>query len=107
MPLSTDDRFNLEVLKLLLKVAGTDGTVDGREVALVYGAGRSWLVPEPELRSLVEAARKGHDVAEPDFALLRTRKDEVLTAVRAMVASDGVVQVEETSLLRAIVAALA
>lgn len=102
MALSQEDRFNLEVLRLLLQLAWSDGAVDPKELQLVRGLGRSWTVPEPELQALVSAVEKGQRPAEPDYCLLRDRKDEVLMAARALVAADGVVRREETELLQRI-----
>jgi tellurite resistance protein len=106
MPLSEEDQFNLEVLKLLLHVAWVDGTVDPHEANMLLGLGRSWTVPEAALQTLMESIGAGRKPSEPDYALLRTRPDEVLQAARALVLADGVVHPEETALLKKVQLAL-
>lgn len=105
MTLSDDDRFNLEVLKLLLNVAWADGEVAPPEVNMVLGLGRSWSVPEPELQKLIEHSRTTRP-SEPDFVLLRTRADDAMEAARALVLADGKVAPEESALLKKVQAAL-
>ena len=107
MALSSEDTFNLEVLKLLLFVAWVDGEVDQHEAQMVMGLGRSWSVPEPELKALMDDVKAGKKTGEPDWTLLKTRKDDALTAARALVLSDGKVQAEESTLLKKVVASLA
>lgn len=106
MALSAEDTFNLEVLKLLLTVAWVDGTVDPHEAQMVRGLGRSWGVPEMSLRALMDDLKAGKKPGEPDWALLKTRRDDALTAARALVLSDGTVQPEESALLQRVVALL-
>jgi hypothetical protein len=103
---SNDDRFNLEVVKLLLKVAWVDQEVDEREKQVIFGAARSWSVPEPELKVLMSRLEQGEPLPEPDLSLLKSRADDVMTAARALVLSDGKVKSEETALLKQLQAAL-
>jgi len=63
-------------------------------------------VPEPELNQLMNRLEQGQPLPEPDLALLKTRADDVMTAARALVLSDGKVQKEETALLKQLAAAL-
>jgi tellurite resistance protein len=106
MALSDDDRFNLEVLKLLLNVAWVDGDVEQHEANMVLGLGRSWSVPEAALQKLMASIQEGKRPAEPDYALLRQRSDDALQAARALVLADGKVLPEETALLKKVQAAL-
>ncbi|MEW5741971.1 MAG: TerB family tellurite resistance protein [Myxococcota bacterium] len=106
MALSDDDRFNLEVLKLLLHVAWVDGEVEQHEANMLLGLGRSWSVPEAALQQLMEGVKAGQRPAEPDYGLLRQRSDDALQAARALVLSDGKVKAEETALLKKVQAAL-
>ena len=55
----------------------------------IHSLGRSWLVPEPELARLQEQLKAGRDLPPPDLGLLRTRPDEALEAVQALIAVDG------------------
>jgi len=107
MALSAEDTFNLEVLKLLLFVAWVDGEVDQHEAQMVMGLGRSWSVPEPELKALMDELKAGKKTGEPDWALLKPRKDDAITAARALVLSDGKVKPEESALLKKVIASLA
>ena len=68
MALSTDDKFNLEVLKLLLHVAWVDGAVDQTEANMLLGLGRSWSVPEVALQKLMEAVKSGRRPSDPNCA---------------------------------------
>lgn len=106
MALSEDDRFNLEVLKLLLHVSWVDGAVDQHEANMLLGLGRSWTVPEGALQKLLDGVQAGKKPAEPDYELLRRRSDEALQAARALVLADGQVHPEETALLKRVQAAL-
>lgn len=106
-PPSSEDRFNLEVVKLLLKLAWVDGEIDAHEKNLILGAARSWLVPEPELKQLMGRLEQGAPLPEPDLELLKTRADDVMTSARALVLSDGKVKKEESALLKQLAASLA
>ncbi|MFL5348529.1 MAG: TerB family tellurite resistance protein [Hyalangium sp.] len=89
MTISTEDRFNTEVIKLLLQVAWSDRQLAHSEQLVVFGLGRSWNVPEKELQSLLEKLKAGGPLPEPDIEVLRTRPDDVMVAVRALAVSDG------------------
>jgi hypothetical protein len=101
-----DDRFNLELIKLLLKIAWVDQELDAHEKNLILGAARSWSVPEPELKQLLVRLEQGDPLPEPDVALLKARVDDVMTAARALVLSDGKVKKEESALLKQLAATL-
>lgn len=107
MSFSAEDTFNLEVLKLLLNVAWVDGEVDQHEAQMVMGLGRSWGVPEMSLRALMDEMKAGKKPGEPDWALLKTRRDDAITAARALVLSDGKIQAEESAFLKRVIASLA
>ena len=106
-PPTDDDRFNLEVIKLLLKIAWVDQELEAHEKNLIVGAARSWAVPEPELKQLLARMEQGDPLPEPDVQLLRTRADDVMTAARALVLADGKVKKEESALLKQLAATLA
>lgn len=106
MSLSAEDTFNLEVLKLLLYVAWVDGEVEQHEAQMVMGLGRSWSVPEASLQALMADVKAGIKTGEPDWALLKTRSDDAITAARALVLADGKVKPEESALLKRVVASL-
>jgi tellurite resistance protein len=104
---SDDERFNLEVMKLLLKLARADNEVAKHERQMILGAGRSWNVSEPELQKLMKTLDGGGPLPEPDLKVLKARSDDVLTAARALVLSDGKVKAEETALLKQLAETLA
>ncbi len=107
MPLSTEDRFNIEVIKLLLQVAWVDRQLTQAERLVIMGLGRSWSVPEGELHTLLDRLNAGGTLPEPDLAVLRTRPDDVLEAARALCVSDGQLAQGEKALLERITAMLA
>lgn len=97
--ITADDLFNVEVIKLMIQLAWSDGRLDAREAGLIQGVARSWSVPEPEFAALKKLLAHGGTPPAPDLALLRDRPDEVFEAVRALIASDGQLQAEEKELL--------
>ncbi len=106
MTLTAEDRFNIEVIKLLLQVAWVDREITHAERMIVLGLGRSWSVPEAELHSLMDLLKAGGHMPEPDLEVLRTRPDDVLEAARAMCVSDGKLAEGEKSMLERISARL-
>src|SRR6476661_6676716 len=100
MTISAEDRFNIEVLKLLLQVAWADGEVEEREALMILGLGRSWSVPEAELNELRQRLDKGDPLPQPDLSLLKSRPDETMEAVRAMVFADGKLKRDEGDMVK-------
>jgi uncharacterized tellurite resistance protein B-like protein len=96
---STEDRFNTEVIKLLLQVAWSDRQLTQAEHLVIMGLGRSWNVPEPELQSLLVKLKAGGALPEPDIEILRTRPDDVIEAARALSVSDGHIAKTEKELI--------
>ena len=107
MPLSTEDRFNIEVIKLLLQVAWVDRELTQSERLVIMGLGRSWNVPEGELHTLLDRLKAGGALPEPDLSVLRSRPDDVLEAARALCVSDGKLAEGEKALLERITTMLA
>jgi tellurite resistance protein len=99
---STEDRFNTEVIKLLLQIAWSDRQLSHSEQLVIFGLGRSWNVPEKELQSLLEKLKAGGALPEPDIEVLRTRPDDVLEAARALAVSDGSFASSEKELIERI-----
>jgi hypothetical protein len=99
---SAEDRFNIEVIKLLLQVAWSDRQLTQAEHLVVFGLGRSWNVPEHELQALLGKLKAGGALPEPDMDVLRTRPDDVLEAARALSVSDGHLAKKEKELIAAI-----
>lgn len=96
---TAEDHFNIEVLKLMLQLAWSDGQIDVREVGTLLGAARSWGVPEPEVAALQKALERDDSPPAPDLALLRDRPDEVFEAAHALVASDDRLRASEMEIL--------
>ena len=96
---TSEEEFNIEVLKLMLQLAWSDGQIDVQEVGTILGAARSWGVPEPEITALRKALEGAATPPAPNLGLLRGRADEVFEAARALIASDGQLQAEETEML--------
>jgi len=107
MPHSTEDRFNIEVIKLLLQVAWVDRELTQAERLVIMGLGRSWNVPEGELHTLLDRLKAGGALPEPDLSVLRSRPDDVLEAARALCVSDGKLAEGEKALLERITTMLA
>jgi uncharacterized tellurite resistance protein B-like protein len=107
MPHSTEDRFNIEVIKLLLQVAWIDRELTQSERLVIMGLGRSWNVPEGELHTLLDRLKAGGALPEPDLSVLRSRPDDVLEAARALCVSDGKLAEGEKALLERITTMLA
>ncbi len=57
--LSAEDRFNIEVIKLLLQIAWSDRQVSPKERLVILAMGRSWSVPEGELHTLLDLLQAG------------------------------------------------
>ena len=96
---TAEDQFNVEVLKLMLQLAWSDGQVDVQEMGTILGAARSWEVPESEVAVLRKLLENDGPPPAPDLALLRGRSAEVLEAARALIASDGKLQAAEEEML--------
>jgi tellurite resistance protein len=102
MPHSEEDRFNIEVIKLLLQVAWSDKHLSPREPQVILGMGRSWSVPEDDLQALMALLQDGSSLPEPELSVLRTRPDDVMVAARALAASDGELDEQEKRFLEEI-----
>lgn len=96
---SAEDRFNTEIIKLLLQIAWSDRQLSHAEHLVIFGLGRSWNVPEADLQALLATLKAGGPMPEPDLAILRTRPDDVLEAARALAVSDGSFAASEKALI--------
>jgi hypothetical protein len=94
-PPSNQDRFHLELLKLLLHVAWSDDEIDPREARLILGVARQWHIPAEDLALLESCLDLGQPMPAPDLGLLRTRPQDVLLAVRGVIGSDAQVRLPE------------
>ncbi|MGZ3460816.1 MAG: TerB family tellurite resistance protein [Archangium sp.] len=94
-----DDRFHLELLRLLLHVAWSDDEVDPREAQALFDAARFWKVPPPELQRLERCLQLGEPLPAPNLGLLRQHPDDVLATVRTLINSDAEVHLSEQETL--------
>ncbi|MCY1082928.1 tellurite resistance TerB family protein [Archangium lansingense] len=99
MTTPTDDRFYIELLKLLLHVAWSDDELKSSEAQALIGAAQRWKVPLPELQRLERCLETGEPLPAPNLGLLRQRADEVLATVRTLIASDSEVHFSEEEML--------
>ncbi|QRK10531.1 TerB family tellurite resistance protein [Archangium violaceum] len=99
MKTPTDDRFHIELLKLLLHVAWSDDEIDPHEARALLGAARRWKVPLPELQRLERCLDTGEPLPAPNLGLLRQHPDEVLATVRTLIESDASVHLSEQEML--------
>jgi len=106
MPLSSEDVFNVEVIKLLIQVAWQDEQVTERERVVIQGLGRHWKVPEEEMKPLLEDLSRGKPRSPPDLGILRSQPVKVLSAASALASADGRVDEEEEAILQEIASLL-
>ncbi|MET0405028.1 MAG: TerB family tellurite resistance protein [Cystobacter sp.] len=99
MTTATDDRFHIELLKLLLHVAWSDEEINPREAQALVGAAARWKVPLPELQRLERCLESGEPLPAPNLGLLRQRADEALATVRTLIHSDGLLHRSEVEML--------
>ena len=99
MTTPTDDRFYIELLKLLLHVAWSDDEVDVSEARALLGAAQRWKVPLSELQRLERCLEQGEAMPAPNLGLLRQRPDDVLATVRMLISSDTTVHLSEQEML--------
>ncbi len=98
-PSNNDERFHIELLKLLLHVAWSDDEVDPREARALLGAAHRWKVPVSELQRLELCLDQGEPMPAPNLGLLRQRPDDVLATVRTLIESDTHVNLSEQEML--------
>jgi tellurite resistance protein len=96
---TTEDSFNIEVLKLLLQLAWSDDAIAPQEVNFILGAARTWGVPEKDVADLKRYLEEYESVPAPDLALLRGRPSEVMEAACALIATDGRIHASEKAML--------
>ena len=91
--------FASELVKLLVQVAWADHAVAAAEAeALVSFARRSGL-PQAELAQLTEMLAGRAPLSPPNLGLLKSRRTEVLRAVKELLLSDLQVAEEEEAVL--------
>jgi len=99
MTTPTDDRFHIELLKLLLHVAWSDDEIDPREARALLAAAQRWKLPLPELQRLERCLDLGEPMPAPNLGLLRQHPEDVLATVRTLIESDTQVNLSEKEML--------
>lgn len=96
-----DDRFHIELFKLLLTVAWSDGRIEPRERQRLEELAHRWALPEAELAPLrATLDGGGSGLPPPNITLLRERPMEVMEAVREIAGADGEHDGWEVSLMQ-------
>lgn len=107
MSAASDHRFHIELFKLLLTIAWSDGRIEPRERERMEGLARRWEIPEADLPPLLAALAGGGSALPPaNITLLRERPAEVMEAARDLAAADGAHDGWEESILQQIAAVL-
>lgn len=94
-----DERFHIELLKLLLHVAWSDDELSPEEIRSLLGAAQRWSVPLVELQRLERGLLSGEPLPAPNLGLLRSHPQEVLDAARSLIESDAQVLPAEEDML--------
>ncbi|MCY1043015.1 TerB family tellurite resistance protein [Corallococcus sp. bb12-1] len=101
-PSNTDSHFHIEVIKLLLQVATSDGRVTREEIDQIIDTARGFSVPLSELAALTHCLQEGKPLPPPNVGVLREHPNAVLEAVHALVTGDGQVHEAEIEMTRQI-----
>lgn len=92
--------YEIEVMKLLARLAAVDGEVEPVEMAQIAAAGRAAGVGERALEQLRNLLEAHGGLPEPDLEILRTKPHLTMAAAREIVAVDGVLADAEMVALR-------
>ena len=98
--------FQIELLKLMARMAAVDGEVAPAEVETIIRAGRRAGVDDLLLETLRATLESGDGGAPPDLEVLRAHPDEVRRLAREVVAADGILADAEIEALRVLEEAL-
>ena len=99
-PSGMDPRFHIEVVKLLLQVATSDGHITREEVEHLVAAARAMSVPLEELAEVTRCLKNGEPLPPPNLGLLRADPEAVIQAARALMSSDSHLHGAEIEMLR-------
>ena len=103
---SPSQRFQLEVIKLLLQVAWADHEIDESEVRVIFDYATRVGLVEADMRLLERYIAGTAPLPPPDMGLLRQRKQEALLAVQTLLLSDAAIDRQEREILADIEAVL-
>lgn len=100
------DAFAFELLKLLLQVAWADDDVAPQEAEALLGFARKHRLAPADFALLSECLAGRAPLPPPNLGFLKTRRLDVLRAVKELLQSDLHVAAEEEALLADISALL-
>ncbi len=98
--------YEIEVLKLLARLAAADGAVEPVEIGQIAAAGRAAGVSERAIEQLQNLLEARGGLPEPDLSILRQKPHLTMAAARELVAVDGVLADAEITALRRLAAQL-
>jgi uncharacterized tellurite resistance protein B-like protein len=97
-----DEKFRVELLKLLLHVAYADDHIHHVEFDIILGLARQWKVGENMIAELLASLVTRVLRMPPDLDLLRKRPQDILEAIHLLALADGRVAKDEQSMIDAI-----
>ncbi len=92
---SSQPDVNVETLKLLLQVAWADDTLDPKERETVVSLGPKWGIADEVMTELIKYLDLGKPLPQPNLALLRQHRAEVVAAAEWFIGVDGVIEESE------------
>ena len=98
--------YAVELMKLLWRLAESDGEVAPVEQDFIERRARADGVPESLITWIAAQAVSGHQTAAPQMRVIAQRPEETRAAAQALVAVDGVLNDDEIVALRGLDAAL-
>lgn len=98
-PPAASDPFAFELLKLLLQVAWADDDVAPEEAEALLAFGRKHQLVDSELELLASCLSGKAPLPPPNLGFLKTRRLDVLRAVKELLTSDLRVASEEEAIL--------
>lgn len=99
-PPSSESRFHIEVVKLLLQVATSDDRVTHEEIQHLVAAARGMSVPLEELAAITRCLKNDEPLPAPNLGVLRANPNAAIQAAQGLMASDSHVHGEEIEMLR-------
>ncbi len=100
-------QYQVELLKLMARLAAVDGEVAPAEVETIIRAGRRAGVDDMHLERLRATLEAGEGGGAPDLEVLRAHPEEVRRLAREVVAADGILADAEIEALQVLDEALA
>ena len=95
----TEERLNLEILKLLIQVAWADHEIAADERAMLEDRARATGLGEQAVATLHRFLATEAKLPAPDFGFLRLHRDAAIAAAEKMVHSDDSVSDSEEEVL--------